>query len=68
MKIRQTCRDVTRLVLQGQDRTLPLGDRIAVRLHMWYCKACPNFERQVGTMRSAMQRWRAYSENDDAGR
>ena len=65
MKLRRSCRDVTRLVLEGQDRKLPLGERLGVRVHMLYCKACPAFERQARFMRQAMQRWRAYAEHDD---
>ena len=68
MKIHRPCREVTRLVLEGQDRTLLLHERISVRLHMWICKACPTFERQAGQLRTSMQRWRAYAESDDPGR
>jgi hypothetical protein len=58
MKLRRTCKDVTRLVLERQDRDLALGERVSVRLHMWVCKACPAFERQALFMQKAMQRWR----------
>jgi hypothetical protein len=69
MPLMRTCRDVTRLVLQGEDRRLSWPERLTVRLHMLICKACPGFERQVLLMRRAMGRWRAYSEaggSDDA--
>lgn len=68
MKLNRTCRDVTRLVLEGQERTLSLGERIGVRMHMWICAACPVFERQVHFMRSACARWRTYSEPDEPPR
>jgi hypothetical protein len=58
------CRDVTRLVLEGEERTLSLGERVGVRLHLWVCKACPVFTRQVRLMRSALGQWQAYR---DAG-
>ena len=61
MKIRRTCREVTQLVLQGEDRRLSLGERMVVRLHMLVCAACPRFEQQVRLMREASARWRAYS-------
>lgn len=64
MKLRRSCRDVTRLVLEGEDRQLALGERISVRLHMLACAACPRFERQVAFMRKACARWRAYGESD----
>ena len=66
--LRRSCREVTRLVLAREDRALPWADRVAVRLHMQICKACPRFEKQVALMRGAMQQWRGYSERDaDAG-
>ena len=68
MKLRRSCRDVTRLVLEGEDRQLGLGERVGVRLHMWICAACPRFEQQVRFMRTACARWRAYSETDEGSR
>lgn len=62
MILRRTCKEVTHLVLQAEDRQLPLADRIAVRLHMAACHACPRFLKQVRLMRSATDRWRKYSE------
>ncbi|MDP4299256.1 anti-sigma factor family protein [Leptothrix discophora] len=59
-----SCRDVTRLVLEGEERTLSLGERVGVRVHLWICKACPVFTRQTRLTRSAMDHWRAYR---DAG-
>ncbi len=64
MLLRRTCKQVTHLVLQAEDGPLPLRERLALRLHMWVCQACPRFSRQVALMRRAGQRWRAYSERD----
>jgi hypothetical protein len=63
MRLNRNCRDVTRLVLEGEERRLPLGDRLAVRLHMVICKACPVFQRQVKLMRGAMGQWRSYRDH-----
>ena len=52
-------REVTALVLAGEDRRLKLGERIGVRLHMMACKACPRFVQQVTLMRRALNRWKA---------
>ena len=57
----RTCKEVTHLVLQAEDKALPLADRLAVRLHMYVCKACPRFVKQVVFMRRASERWRGYS-------
>jgi hypothetical protein len=53
---------VTHLVLQAEDQALPLHERVAVRLHMAACHACPRFLKQVQLMRRASARWRRYSE------
>ena len=60
----RNCRDVTALVLAGEDRKLGLLERWAVRAHLKVCDACPRFTRQVALMRQAMPRWRAYRESD----
>lgn len=60
--IRHNCKTVTALVLAGLDRDLGFFERLAVRLHMKVCAACPRFARQVTLMREAMPRWRAYRE------
>jgi len=60
MPLKRTCKEVTALVIAREDRTLPLRDRLALRLHMAICAACPTFERQVLTMRNAMKQWRNY--------
>jgi hypothetical protein len=63
---RRSCREVTRLVLLREDTVLPWHERVAVRLHMTICDACPRFVRQVAFMRRAMGRWKQYGERDDA--
>lgn len=46
------------MVIAKEDRHLKLSDAVALRLHMLACKACPQFENQVLTMRAAMSKWR----------
>jgi len=62
--LNKSCREVTRLLLEGEDRPLTLAERVAVRFHMWICAACPRFERQVKLMRGALGRWKSYRESD----
>jgi hypothetical protein len=61
----RNCREMSLLVLQGEDRRLRWFERVAVRLHMGICKACPRFEKQVALMRTALPRWRAYRDGAD---
>lgn len=60
--LRRTCKQVAALLIAREDRALPLIERIALRLHLAACQACPIFERQVLTMRNAMRQWRNYVE------
>lgn len=59
--LRRTCREAAALIIAREDRALSLPDRIALRLHLLACGACPKFEAQVLTMRAAMGRWRNYT-------
>ena len=61
--LQRNCREVTALVLAGEDRRLGLIERWAVRAHLKVCKACPRFTRQVALKRQAMPRWRAYRDS-----
>ncbi|MEO7549393.1 MAG: zf-HC2 domain-containing protein [Ramlibacter sp.] len=65
MILRRTCKEVAALLIAREDRDLPLPDRVALRLHMTVCRACPAFERQLLTMRQALGRWRNYSSGED---
>ena len=53
----KTCKEVHRLVIEGQDRKLPLMERIAVRVHLMMCGACRRFEAQVQFLREAVRRF-----------
>jgi len=58
--LRRSCREAAALVIAREDQKLKFADRVALKLHMAVCQACPEFENQVLTMRSAMQHWRHY--------
>ena len=64
LPLMRTCKEVTALVIAREDRELPVVERLALRMHMAICNACPRFERQVLTMRNAMKQWRAYREDE----
>lgn len=57
-----TCDDSTRLVSESLDRRLPLGERLAVRLHALCCRSCRRAGRQLRFLHEAMTR-RAEQEN-----
>jgi len=51
-----TCKEVSRLVSQGLDRRLGLGERVKLRLHLAICDGCRNFRRQLDFLREALAR------------
>lgn len=61
MMLRRTCKEVAALLVAREDRALPAIERVALRLHLAACHACPKFERQLLTMRNALVRWRNYT-------
>lgn len=64
--LRRSCKEVAALLLAREDRALPWPDRVALRLHLFACDACPRFEMQVLNMRSALRQWRNYTVSDQA--
>lgn len=65
MKMMMSCKQAAALLVAREDRELALRDRLGVRIHLWACKACPNFEKQLLTMRQGMKQWRNYAQQDN---
>lgn len=57
-----SCREVTRLVSESQERKLTVGERLSMNLHFAMCEGCKNFSLQMPFLRKAI---RAYSERLD---
>ena len=52
------CKQATRLISKRQERPLGLGNRILLKLHLGWCVACVQFDRQMGFLRRAMKKYR----------
>jgi len=46
-----SCQDITRLVSESMDHTLPYHQRVKIRIHLIMCKYCARFEKQIKLMR-----------------
>lgn len=66
LPLMRTCKQAAALLVAREDRALRLSDTVALRLHLLACKACPQFENQLVTIRLAMQRWRHYTDGEEA--
>ena len=60
------CDEIARLASAGMDGKLPRHERVAVNIHMAYCKACRRYRRQVLLLRTAMTRFVNDVKNDNA--
>ena len=54
-----SCKDVSRLLSQAEERPMSLWDRLRVKWHLAACSMCRAFERQMTFMREAMRRYRS---------
>jgi predicted anti-sigma-YlaC factor YlaD len=50
------CREATRLQSEALDRSLGLGQRIGLRIHLILCQWCRRYGKQIGFLRSAAHR------------
>ena len=50
-----SCKDVTRLISESMDRSLPLRKRIGVRFHLLICQFCARYERQLALIRETVR-------------
>ena len=65
MKAQLDCQDVSRLISDGQDQSLPTGERARLRLHFVICEACRNVNEQFGFLRRAMRQLGDKSQVDE---
>lgn len=50
------CKDVSRLISEGFEKTLPHDEAMRLRLHFVICRTCRDVNEQMSFLRSAMQR------------
>lgn len=53
--IRLNCQEVSRLLSDRQDESLPVADRARLRLHLVLCEACRNVSEQMEFVRRAVR-------------
>jgi predicted anti-sigma-YlaC factor YlaD len=49
------CKEVSRLISEGLDETLPPADRARLRLHFVICSTCRGVNEQMQFLRRAMR-------------
>jgi predicted anti-sigma-YlaC factor YlaD len=56
MKLQLDCKEVSRLISDGLDKTLPAPERARMRLHFVICQTCRDVDEQMQFLRAAMRR------------
>ena len=52
-----SCKQVTHLLSEGQDRKLTLGEQLQLKMHLAMCRGCRNFKGQMAFLREACRRY-----------
>lgn len=52
-----TCKEVTYLLSESQDRKLTLSEKMQLEMHLAMCKGCTNFKSQMKFLREACKRY-----------
>jgi predicted anti-sigma-YlaC factor YlaD len=55
MKPELDCKEVSRLISNGLDETLPAPERVRLRLHFVICETCRNVSEQMQFLRRAIR-------------
>jgi hypothetical protein len=48
-----SCKEVTHLLSESQDRKLTVGERARLEMHLLICDGCTNFRKQMDFLRKA---------------
>ncbi len=52
-----SCKEVSHLVSEAQDRKLGIAEKMQLELHLAMCKGCSNLRKQMDFLRGAMRRY-----------
>jgi hypothetical protein len=52
-----TCKEVTHLLSEGQDRKLTVAERARLEMHLLVCSGCSRFRKQMDFLRAACRRY-----------
>ena len=55
MKVELDCKEVSRLISEGLDQTMPAPKRARLRYHFVICQACRTVDEQMKFLRRALK-------------
>lgn len=50
------CKQISQLVSQSLDRRLTRQERFSIKLHLWMCRYCRRFSKQLTAIRLGLKR------------
>jgi len=62
-----TCKEVSVLLSQAEDRELGPIERLSLETHLKLCEGCRQFQKQLGFLRRAVRRHPALRNEDSEG-
>jgi len=63
-----SCKDVSQLISESMDRTLPFYQRVLMRLHLIICKYCARCREHLKAIRAASSHEELHGSELDASR
>ena len=63
-----SCKDVSQLLSESMDRSLPFYQRVLMRLHLLMCKYCTRCKQHFEALRAASRQEDLYGNELDASR
>lgn len=61
-KVIGTCREMTQLISESQERELHTTEKVQMAMHTGMCPACKNFKKNTHFLRHTMQSFKNYKE------
>ena len=68
MHLMYSCKDVSQLLSESMDRSLPFYQRVLMRLHLLMCKYCARCKQHFESLRAASRHEDLYGNELDASR
>lgn len=59
-----TCKEITHLLSESQDRKLSISEKVQLEMHLAMCKGCRNFKEQMQFLRDACRKYLARQKDD----
>jgi hypothetical protein len=60
-----SCKEVTHLLSESQDRKLTVAERARLEMHLLICDGCSNFRKQMSFLRTACRQYVNSRTTDD---